>query len=113
MFKSGCGGEEKISLPSSHPANSLVTILTELFQLIFILTVAISRHGTFAMTRDQRLSWENVQVKYKLCCQRFHDMWAGRVACTREMSSAYKILVVKPEGKKPLRRPRHRWKVMT
>jgi hypothetical protein len=27
----------------------------------------------------------------------------------REMRNAYKILVGKPEGKKPFRRPRHRW----
>jgi hypothetical protein len=26
-----------------------------------------------------------------------------------EMRNAYKILVRKPEGKRPLRRPRHRW----
>jgi hypothetical protein len=29
---------------------------------------------------------------------------------TREMRNAYKILVGKPEGKRPLRRPRRRWK---
>jgi hypothetical protein len=26
-----------------------------------------------------------------------------------EMRNAYSILVGKPEGKRPLRRPRHRW----
>jgi hypothetical protein len=26
-----------------------------------------------------------------------------------EKRNAYRILVVKPEGKRPLRRPRHRW----
>jgi hypothetical protein len=29
---------------------------------------------------------------------------------TREETKAYKVLVGKPEGKRPLRRPRHRWK---
>jgi hypothetical protein len=28
---------------------------------------------------------------------------------TRAKRSAYRILVGKPEGKRPLRRPRHRW----
>jgi hypothetical protein len=28
------------------------------------------------------------------------------------MRNAYKILVGKPEGKKPFGRPRHRWKVI-
>jgi hypothetical protein len=33
----------------------------------------------------------------------------GHVACMGEMSSAYKILVRKPEGMRPLGRPRHSW----
>jgi hypothetical protein len=32
--------------------------------------------------------------------------WAGHVACTGEKSNAYRILVGRPEGKRPLRR---RW----
>ena len=35
--------------------------------------------------------------------------WAGHVACTGEERGAYRVLVGKPEGKRPLRRPRHRW----
>jgi hypothetical protein len=35
--------------------------------------------------------------------------WAGNVACMGEMRNAYNILVGKPEGKRPLRRPRRRW----
>jgi hypothetical protein len=35
--------------------------------------------------------------------------WAGDVARTREIRNAYKILVGKPEGKRPLGRPRRRW----
>jgi hypothetical protein len=35
--------------------------------------------------------------------------WMGHVVHTREMRNVYKILVGKPEGKRPLRRPRHRW----
>jgi hypothetical protein len=34
----------------------------------------------------------------------------GNVACMGEMRNAYKILVVKPEEKRPLGRPRYRWK---
>jgi hypothetical protein len=36
--------------------------------------------------------------------------WAERVACMREMRNVHKILVEKPEGKRPLGRPKHRWK---
>jgi hypothetical protein len=34
--------------------------------------------------------------------------WAGRVACLREERKVYKVLVGKPEGKRPLGRPRLR-----
>jgi hypothetical protein len=34
---------------------------------------------------------------------------AGHVACTREMRNAYIILLGKPERKRLLGRPRHRW----
>jgi hypothetical protein len=35
--------------------------------------------------------------------------WAGHVARIGEGRKAYKVLVGKPEGKRPLRRPRRRW----
>jgi hypothetical protein len=36
--------------------------------------------------------------------------WAVQITCIRVTESEYKILVGKPEGKKPLRRPTRRWK---
>jgi hypothetical protein len=35
--------------------------------------------------------------------------WAGHVERMREKRNAYRILVGKPEGKRPLGRPRRRW----
>jgi hypothetical protein len=35
--------------------------------------------------------------------------WAGHVARMGEKNNAYRILVGKPEGKRPLGRPRRRW----
>jgi hypothetical protein len=35
--------------------------------------------------------------------------WAGHVACMGEERKAYKVLVGKSEGKRPLGRPRRRW----
>jgi hypothetical protein len=35
--------------------------------------------------------------------------WAGNVARMGEERKVYKVLVEKPEGKRPLRRPRRRW----
>jgi hypothetical protein len=35
--------------------------------------------------------------------------WAGHVARMVEKRNAYRLLVGKPEGRRPLRRPRRRW----
>jgi hypothetical protein len=35
--------------------------------------------------------------------------WAGHVARIGEKRNAYRLLVGKPEGKRPLGRPRRRW----
>ena len=35
--------------------------------------------------------------------------WAGHVAHVGESTAVYRVLVEKPEGKRPLGRPRHRW----
>jgi hypothetical protein len=35
--------------------------------------------------------------------------WAGHVAPMGEKRKAYRLLVGKPEGRRPLERPRHRW----
>jgi hypothetical protein len=35
--------------------------------------------------------------------------WAGHVACMGEKKNAYRILVGKPERKRPLGRPLYRW----
>jgi len=35
--------------------------------------------------------------------------WAGHVARMGEERGVYRVLVGKPEGKRPLGRPRHRW----
>ncbi|KAJ4446865.1 hypothetical protein ANN_13565 [Periplaneta americana] len=35
--------------------------------------------------------------------------WAGHVACMGESRNAYRVLIGRPEGKRPLGRPRRRW----
>jgi len=35
--------------------------------------------------------------------------WVGHVALMRDMRDVYRVLVGKPEGKRPLGRPRNRW----
>jgi len=62
---------------------------------------------------------------WKLNNEEFHDLYspsniileiksrrmrgAGHVLCTGEMRGAYRVLVGKPEGEKPRRRPRGSW----
>ena len=38
--------------------------------------------------------------------------WAGHVAKMEEFKSAFKIVISKPAGKKPLGRPRRRWRTI-
>ena len=35
--------------------------------------------------------------------------WAGHVVLTEQSRNAYRVLMGKPEGKRPLARPRRRW----
>jgi hypothetical protein len=35
--------------------------------------------------------------------------WAGHVVCMGKRRGIYRVLVGKPEGKRPLGRPRNRW----
>jgi hypothetical protein len=39
--------------------------------------------------------------------------WAGHVACVLEGRGVYRVLIGRPEGKRPLRRPRRRWEDST
>jgi hypothetical protein len=73
----------------------------------------------FGLKRDEDVSWR------KLHNDEFHSLysspnivrviksrrmrWAGHVACMGEGRGVYRVLVGKPEGKRPLERPRRRW----
>ena len=35
--------------------------------------------------------------------------WVGHVVCMEERTGIYRVLVGKPDGSRPLGRPRHRW----
>jgi hypothetical protein len=49
----------------------------------------------------------NLNIVIKIQSRRLR--WAGHVACMGERRGAYRALVGKPEGRRPLERPRHRW----
>jgi len=38
--------------------------------------------------------------------------WAGHVTCMGEGRGVYRVLVGKPEGKRPMGRPRRRWGII-
>jgi hypothetical protein len=57
-------------------------------------------------------SIHNRHILYKSKCYNFlvtTIRWVGHVACMGERRGAYRVLVGKPKGKKPLGRTRHRW----
>jgi hypothetical protein len=45
----------------------------------------------------------------KLHSGELQSRWVGHVACMGEGRNVYKVLVGKPEGKRPLERARRRW----
>ena len=52
----------------------------------------------------------NACISFKQCDLKSRRMrWAGHVAHMREERGAYRVLVGKPEGKRPMGRPRRRW----
>ena len=76
--------------------------------------------GIFGPKRDEMIvEWR------KLHCEELNDLycspnivrviksrrmsWAGHVARMRERRGVYRVLGEKPDGKRPLGRPRHRW----
>ena len=44
-----------------------------------------------------------------LVCKSVRIRWAEHVALMGKRRRLYRVLVEKPEGKRPLGRPRHRW----
>ncbi|KAJ4450967.1 hypothetical protein ANN_02402 [Periplaneta americana] len=50
------------------------------------------------MWTGNSLNWESERLR-----------WAGHVARMGESRNAYRVLVVRPEGKRPLGKPRRRW----
>jgi hypothetical protein len=74
----------------------------------------------------KRKKWQEAGCWRRLHNEKFHKMyatsniisvirskrmnWVGHVAHMGEIRNAYKSLVGRPEGKRPLGRPRRRWK---
>ena len=70
------------------------------------LTVRVSvKQFDFMWSRSQYVSSHNIVRVIKSRRMR----WAGHVARMGEGSGVYRVLVGKPEGKRPLGRPSHRW----
>ena len=86
----------------------------------FVFQVAIQLRRIFRPRRDEvtgkwrRLHNEELNDLYSSCnivwvIKSRRMRWAGHVARMGEERGVYRVLVGKPEGKRPLGRPRHRW----
>jgi hypothetical protein len=66
-----------------------------------------SKFGRMVNGKGKRLERGkgNLEELYKF----FRMTWAGHVVHMREGRGVYRVLVGKPEGKRPLGRPRRRW----
>jgi hypothetical protein len=73
----------------------------------------------FGPKRDEVMGgWRNCKTRsFMICTLHKHNImmksrrmrWAGHVARMGEMRTKYRLLVGKPEGKRPPGRPRHRY----
>jgi hypothetical protein len=73
----------------------------------------------FGLVREELVGvWRRMHTKHcNLCASANIIMvnksrrmrWVGHIAHMEELRNAYKILVRKPEGKRPLIRPRYKW----
>jgi hypothetical protein len=64
----------------------------------------------------RNLEGESSRLCHHLCGRKDFNLanigalrWAGHVACMGEGRGVYRVLVGKPEGKRPLGRPSRRW----
>ena len=67
--------------------------------------VKAPKNGGQYVLYDKRIEIENIVRVIKSRRMR----WAGHVACMGEERGVYRVLVGKPEGRRPLGRPRRRW----
>jgi hypothetical protein len=79
---------------------------------VFILILRKLHHWQYMFCFQRMITFRfpvcSVLGKYKLRPSR-RMRWAGHVARMGEDRGAYRVLVGKPEGKRPLGRPRLRW----
>jgi hypothetical protein len=59
----------------------------------------------------QKKKKEELLNLYSSPITRRRMIWAGNVACMRQMQKVYEILVTEPEVKRPFGKQRHRWEV--
>jgi hypothetical protein len=76
---------------------------------LYLPSASVDIHGhKLAIYFEVKLSVINLRDKCEVIKSR-RMRWTVHVACMGEMRNAYKILVKKPEGRRPFRRPAHRW----
>jgi hypothetical protein len=64
----------------------------------------------FGLKRDEvTAEWRKLPPSIIRIIKSRRMRWAGHVARTGEKRNAYRLLVEKPEGRRPLGRPRRRW----
>ena len=73
--------------------------------LVFIRFMRFCNDGEISSELSDLYSSPNIVRVIKSRRRR----WAGHVARMGEERGVYRVLVGKPEGKRPLRRPRRRW----
>ena len=80
-----------------------------LFLFLLCFTTSNEFTGEWRRLHDEELNdlYSSLNILWVIKSRRMR--WAGHVARMGEERGAYRVLVGKPEGKRPLGRPRRRW----
>ncbi|KAJ4439040.1 hypothetical protein ANN_14996 [Periplaneta americana] len=107
-----CAGDEKLESPGTNRPRELIILVDDMNRCI--LKRKIQEFYTVQKevpTLKKLLKVAREAIISKVGEKRYGKRlrWAGHVARMGESRNAYRVLVGRPEGKRPFGRPRHRW----
>jgi hypothetical protein len=100
-------------------AYGLVVCTPEGDSVLTTVVLSSSAQLHIVSKRDEMIGWRNLNEEELYNFYSFSNVirvmkstrikCSGHITCKEGKNSLYRVLVCKPDGKKPLGRPRHRW----
>jgi hypothetical protein len=107
-------GAQQLSISWRVELAFIVSSCSQMYCLCFLHTIIFGPNGDKVTERWRKV--HNKELHYLYSAQSIIRMiksrrmrWEGQIERMEEKRNAYRLLVGKPEGKRPLGRPRRRW----